>query len=137
MTFWTALLMVIDPDPTKLKRGLPANACVPVQVGTIVWESGGAASERIAVNAVPLTAASPTEAVGFAREAAAPAAGTSKSPAADRNLPTAAEPAGGAGTKPGAPPEPLSPTKTPDATAISANVRFDAPNTMGIAAVRP
>jgi hypothetical protein len=43
-----------------------ANVCNPVHVGTIACDSAGAASDRMNVKATPLTAASPTLAVGLA-----------------------------------------------------------------------
>lgn len=42
------------------------NVCVPVHVGEMDCDNGGDASERIAVAADPLTADSPTDALGFA-----------------------------------------------------------------------
>lgn len=55
---WPAALYVMIGTTVADPVGPPA---------TIVDAKAGAASLRIAVNAVPLTAASPTDAVGFAR----------------------------------------------------------------------
>jgi hypothetical protein len=42
------------------------NVCVEVHVGLIDWLMGGAASDRMNVEALPLTAVRPTVPVGFA-----------------------------------------------------------------------
>src|SRR5262245_30811218 len=58
----TALLKSTPPTPP-----VGAKVCVAVQVGLIAWESAGAASERTAVVALPLTAVRPREALGLAK----------------------------------------------------------------------
>jgi hypothetical protein len=52
---------------TELKIGWSVKVCTPLQVGTIACDRAGEASERMAVVAEPLTAESPTEALGFAK----------------------------------------------------------------------
>ena len=45
----------------------PVKVWSPLQTGTIAWERAGAASLRIAVEALPFMAERPREAVGFAK----------------------------------------------------------------------